>query len=53
MNTWTKAPTTMSNSYFTELLNTQWTKKEWDGPLQYEDASVSHRLMSVSLQHPL
>ena len=34
---WTFAPTTFSNQYFVELLDTKWTKKKWDGPLQYED----------------
>ena len=41
VNPWTNAPTTMSNQYFVELLDTKWTKKKWDGPLQYEDPSVS------------
>ena len=40
MNPWTNAPTTMSNQYFVELLDTKWTPKKWDGPLQYEDPSV-------------
>merc|ERR1739848_797438 len=34
---WTFAPTTFSNLYFTELTQNTWTKKKWDGPLQYED----------------
>jgi cytochrome c peroxidase len=36
---WTRAPTTFSNAYFTELLETKWTVKQWDGPKQYEDPS--------------
>eukprot|EP00462_Mataza_sp_D1_P001392 CAMPEP_0175093906 /NCGR_PEP_ID=MMETSP0086_2-20121207/3281_1 /TAXON_ID=136419 /ORGANISM="Unknown Unknown, Strain D1" /LENGTH=293 /DNA_ID=CAMNT_0016366937 /DNA_START=174 /DNA_END=1055 /DNA_ORIENTATION=+ len=34
---WTRAPTTFSNMYFTELLNNKWTPKKWNGPFQYED----------------
>lgn len=34
---WTRAPTTFSNMYFTELLNNTWTVKKWDGPKQFED----------------
>lgn len=34
---WTRAPTTFSNMYFTELVGNRWTRKNWDGPLQYED----------------
>jgi catalase (peroxidase I) len=34
---WTRAPTTFSNLYFTELMNNTWTVKKWDGPKQYED----------------
>jgi len=38
-NPWTNAPTTFSNLYFQELLDKKWTKKKWNGPLQYEDPS--------------
>lgn len=34
---WTKLPTTFSNEFFLELLNTKWEKKNWTGPLQYSD----------------
>ena len=60
MNPWTNAPTTMSNQYFVELLDTKWTPKKWDGPLQYEDPSVRPACLecltsvswpSVSLHH--
>jgi catalase (peroxidase I) len=40
---WTRAPTTMSNEYFRELIETPWTiktthkGKPWDGPIQFED----------------
>lgn len=40
---WTRAPTTVSNEYFRELLENTWTIKKthkgkpWTGPLQFED----------------
>ena len=34
---WTRAPTSFSNEYFRELLETKWTKKAWAGPEQFED----------------
>lgn len=34
---WTRSPTTFSNVYFKELLDTKWTVRKWDGPKQYED----------------
>jgi len=40
---WTRAPTTISNEYFRELLENTWTiktthkGKPWTGPLQFED----------------
>uniref|UniRef100_A0A7R9VR88 Cytochrome c peroxidase, mitochondrial n=2 Tax=Chlamydomonas euryale TaxID=1486919 RepID=A0A7R9VR88_9CHLO len=37
VNPWTNAPTTFSNLYFKELMETPWRKKRWSGPLQYED----------------
>jgi len=40
---WTRAPTTVSNEYYRELLENKWTikkthkGKQWKGPLQFED----------------
>lgn len=40
---WTRAPTTISNEYFRELVENTWTiktthkGKPWTGPMQYED----------------
>lgn len=34
---WTRAPTTFSNLYFTELRDTKWSKRKWSGPEQYEN----------------
>jgi hypothetical protein len=28
-----------SNNFYVTLLNTRWTRREWDGPLQYADPS--------------
>jgi len=39
VNPWTNAPTTFSNLYFQELKNNKWTRKKWNGPMQYEDKS--------------
>lgn len=36
---WTRAPTTFSNEYFRLLVEEKWTKKNWDGPEQFEDPS--------------
>lgn len=34
---WTRAPTTFSNMYYTEMLDLKWTEKKWGGPRQFED----------------
>ncbi|KAI9207359.1 heme peroxidase [Polychytrium aggregatum] len=34
---WTFNPTRFSNQYFVLLKNVKWTKKQWDGPEQYQD----------------
>jgi len=34
---WTKMPTVFTNEFFTELMNSKWEKKKWNGPLQYAD----------------
>eukprot|EP01123_Difflugia_compressa_P009774 TRINITY_DN3344_c0_g1_i1.p1 TRINITY_DN3344_c0_g1~~TRINITY_DN3344_c0_g1_i1.p1 ORF type:complete len:258 (+),score=50.37 TRINITY_DN3344_c0_g1_i1:53-826(+) len=36
---WTHDPLKFDNTYFTLLLNLKWKKKEWNGPLQFEDES--------------
>jgi len=36
---WTPTPTTLTNGYYSLLLNLPWTLKEWDGPMQFEDPS--------------
>lgn len=44
---WTRAPTTFSSLYFSELVNTKWTKRKWDGPLQYTNSSSGDDLMML------
>ncbi|WFD02606.1 hypothetical protein MOBT1_001287 [Malassezia obtusa] len=34
---WTHSPTMYSNMFYTELLNTEWKPRQWDGPFQYQD----------------
>lgn len=34
---WTRAPTTFSNEYFRELVENNWTVKDWTGKKQFED----------------
>ena len=34
---WSPTPTTFSNLYYKLLLDAKWTKRDWDGPYQYED----------------
>jgi len=46
---WTRAPTTFSNEYFRELVENKWTKKKWDGPEQYEDATGEIMMLPADL----
>jgi len=34
---WTRSPITFSNAYFRELKENTWTKRNWNGPVQYQD----------------
>lgn len=36
---WTTDPLKFDNEYFRNLLEMQWTKRDWDGPEQYTDPS--------------
>jgi catalase (peroxidase I) len=42
---WTFSPTTMTNAYYTLLVDEKWQWRKWGGPKQYEDAKtkVRHR----------
>ncbi|RKP19149.1 heme peroxidase [Rozella allomycis CSF55] len=48
-NPWTRAPTTFSNEYFKQLLETKWTKKNWDGPTQFEDPTGELMMLPADL----
>lgn len=49
VNPWTNAPTTFSNLYFQELLNKNWTKKLWNGPIQFEDPSGTLMMLPTDM----
>jgi len=42
---WTRAPTTFSNEYFRLLSEVKWVKKNWKGPMQYENADGGDLMM--------
>jgi len=42
---WTFNPTFFNNSYYNLLLSETWQKKDWDGPLQYEDKKTKSLMM--------
>jgi len=46
---WTNAPTTFSNLFFTELLNTKWTERKWDGPRQFQDPTGTLMMLPSDL----
>ncbi|KAJ3295532.1 hypothetical protein HDU79_009045 [Rhizoclosmatium sp. JEL0117] len=46
---WTNTPTRFSNQYFKLLVNETWTKKEWNGPLQYEDSSKELMMLPTDM----
>jgi catalase (peroxidase I) len=46
---WTRAPTTFSNLFFKELLENQWSVKQWNGPKQYADPSGELMMLPADL----
>jgi len=38
-----------SNDYFQLLLESKWTKREWKGPLQYEDPSKQLMMLPADM----
>jgi len=46
---WTSSPITLTNEYFVLLLESKWTPKKWNGPLQYEDESKSLMMLPADL----
>lgn len=49
INPWTRAPTTFSNLFFEELLNTKWRKKKNFTPMQYEDPTGELMMLPTDL----
>merc|ERR1712146_146022 len=45
---WTKAPTMFSNEYYRELLENDWSVKNWSGPKQYEDRSKELMMLRLT-----
>jgi len=46
---WTNAPTTFSNLYFTELTDNKWRKRDWSGPMQYEDPTKTLMMLPTDM----
>jgi len=46
---WTNAPTTFSNLFFKELLDTKWTERKWFGPKQYQDPTGSLMMLPADM----
>jgi len=42
---WTRNPLKFDNAFFKNLLYMDWRKREWDGPLQFEDAETGELMM--------
>jgi len=42
---WTKNPLKFDNEYFRNLVGLTWRPRQWDGPLQYEDAESGELMM--------
>ncbi|KAI0482267.1 cytochrome c peroxidase [Xylariaceae sp. FL0804] len=38
---WTFSPTVLTNDYYRLLLEERWSKRKWDGPMQYQDSNKS------------
>eukprot|EP00750_Incisomonas_marina_P015788 INCI18643.1.p1 GENE.INCI18643.1~~INCI18643.1.p1 ORF type:complete len:598 (+),score=120.47 INCI18643.1:293-2086(+) len=46
---WTANPLKFDNTYFTFLMDKEWTPRKWDGPLQYEDPSGKYMMLPTDL----
>jgi len=46
---WTNAPTVFSNDFFVQLLERKWTKRNWKGPVQYEDETGTLMMLPADL----
>ena len=46
---WTKTPLTFNNEYFKNLLEIEWTMREWEGPPQYTDPSGELMMLKTDI----
>jgi len=46
---WTNAPTTFSNLFFKELLETKWTERKWVGPRQFQDPTGTLMMLPTDM----
>jgi catalase (peroxidase I) len=46
---WTKDPLKFDNSYFVNLMTLEWTPRQWEGPMQYEDPSKQYMMLPTDL----
>jgi len=42
---WTRNPLKFDNTFYKNLLYMEWKKKDWDGPLQFEDVETGELMM--------
>ncbi|KAI9227386.1 MAG: peroxidase [Piptocephalis tieghemiana] len=42
---WTFSPTTFTNDFYTQLLQSNWQERSWNGPKQYEDKETKSLMM--------
>jgi len=46
---WTTMPTNFTNLYFTLLNDTTWSKRDWDGPFQYQNPGKNLMMLPTDL----
>lgn len=46
---WTADPLKFDNTYYTNLMNLEWTPRVWDGPMQYQDPSGSLMMLPTDI----
>jgi cytochrome c peroxidase len=46
---WTTSPTMFSNDFFVQLLERKWTKRNWKGPVQYQDESGALMMLPADM----
>lgn len=47
---WTFSPLGFSNAYFKELLDKDWTVRQWDGPRQFTDPSGKLMMLPTDME---